>query len=324
MPVDLIVTVDTEEEGLWSGTFRTQHNTVSNIQQVPRFQQLCDHFEIRPSYLVDWPVLEDDAAVRVLDGIQQSGCCEIGAHLHPWCTPPLDGAVTSRDTYMCNLPEASQRDKLAALTDRVQQRFGHRPTSFRAGRYGLDATGARLLADLGYTVDSSVLPFTDYSAEGGPDFRDAPWRPYYVNGNDIAAAHDDGPLLEVPVSVGFSRADFASAASWRSWAERPWPRRLRMVGVLDRLGVAKRIKFSPEQASLSEMKKLVNALCAQNAPAAVMMFHSSSLLPGATPYVSDETALDRFLNRIHSIFEYCTAQRGFVSRTLTEFASRCG
>jgi hypothetical protein len=255
MPVDLIVTVDTEEEGLWSGTFRTQHNTVANIQQVPRFQQLCDRFGIKPTYLVDWPVLDDEAAVGVLDGIQQSGRCEIGAHLHPWCTPPLDGhAVTPRETYMCNLPETSQRDKLAGLTDCVQQRFGTRPTSFRAGRYGLDATGARLLAQLGYLVDSSVLPFTDYSAESGPDFREAPWRPYYFNGDDLAVPHDEGALLEVPVSVGFSRADIAAAARWRRWAERPWPRRLRMVGALDRLGVARRIKFTPEQASLAEMK----------------------------------------------------------------------
>ncbi|NIL96738.1 MAG: polysaccharide deacetylase family protein, partial [Planctomycetales bacterium] len=153
MPLDLIVTVDTEEEGLWSGTFRSRQNTVANIQEVPRFQQLCDRFGIRPTYLVDWPVLEDQPAVRILDGIQQAGGCEIGAHLHPWCNPPLAEAVTPHETYMCNLTESAQRDKLVALTDRVQQRFGQRPTSFRAGRYGLDATGARLLAELGYRVD---------------------------------------------------------------------------------------------------------------------------------------------------------------------------
>ena len=242
---NLIVTVDTEEEGLWNGQFRTRNNPVTNIRGVPRFQALCDQFGVRPTYLVDSPVAENNEAVGVLRAIVEDDKCEIGAHLHPWCAPPISTNAAPGDSYLCNLPESLQRDKLVVLTELIEERFGHRPTSFRAGRYGLDARGARILADLGYQVDSSVIPFTDYSAQGGPNFESAPHQPYFVDGDDLTIRHDSGIILEVPVSVGFSRPDFLAARHWRQWALRPWPQRLRMVGLLDRLGVARRIKFSP-------------------------------------------------------------------------------
>ncbi|MFG0332206.1 MAG: WalW protein, partial [Maioricimonas sp. JB049] len=129
----LIVTVDTEEEGLWGGRYRATENTVENIQSVPLFQEVCDRYGIRPTYLVDTPVIEDDRAAGVLQEIHESGRAEIGAHLHPWCSPPLDGrAIEPQRTFMCNLSEAEQREKLRWLTDAIEQRFGRRPTSFRA------------------------------------------------------------------------------------------------------------------------------------------------------------------------------------------------
>ncbi len=50
------------------------------------------------------------------------------------------------------------------------RRFEKPPTSYRAGRYGFDLTSAEILADLGYIVDSSVLPLHDYRRKKGPDF----------------------------------------------------------------------------------------------------------------------------------------------------------
>jgi len=316
----LIVTVDTEEEGLWNGAFRSHGNTVRNVAGVSRFQRICDRFDIRPTYLVDTPVVEDNASVELLRRYLDADECEIGTHLHPWCAEPIREPVSEHNSFLCNLPVELQREKLVRLTGQIERRFGRRPTSFRAGRYGLDIAGARLLMDLGYAVDSSVIPFSDFTGEGGPDFRTAPFQPYFVDGQDLRIPSSRGTLLEVPVSVGFSHADFARTDRIRRFALRPCFRPLRLVGVLDRLNVVRRVKFSPEQADARNMMQLVDAYMANQAPCMVMMLHSSSLVPGYSPYVPDESRLDQFCRDLEATFDYCLTRHQMVGETLTGFA----
>ena len=317
MNPSLIVTVDTEEEGLWGGRYPRSGNTVENIRGVERFQQLCDRYGVKPTYLVDAPVVEDDEAVALLRAIQDDDRAEVGAHVHPWCNPPHEEEINGRNSYLCNLPEPLQRAKLAWITERIEERFGRRPTSFRAGRYGLDIVGARILHELGYLVDSSVIPFTDYSADGGPNFDGAPHKPYFIDGDDLCTPHESGFLLEVPVSVGFNRPNFARARAIRQAAARPWLRRIHAEGVLDRLGIVRRIKFSPEQSDSRRMKQLVDAYLGQKTPAMVMMLHSSSLWPGYSPYVSNEQQLRRFLDQLAQTIRYCLEDGKMITRTLS-------
>ncbi len=316
----LIVTIDTEEEGLWGGRYRMTGNTVENIRGVPRFQSLCDQLGIRPVYLVDAPVVQDDRASAILGEIHAAGGCEIGTHVHPWCNPPIDEVADQRESYLCNLPESLQRAKIEWLTEAISERFGKRPVSFRAGRYGLDITGARVLAELGYRVDSSVIPFTDYSADRGPDFGNAPWQPYWVGGEDLCCAAASGKLLEVPVSVGFNRSSFSRAMRCQSLLGKAPFRWLRLEGILDRSQVLKRIKLSPEQATARDMKTLIDRYCESPSAVLVMMFHSSSLVPGESPYVGDESELEEFLGRIAETCRYFLESKAGVSRTLEDVA----
>lgn len=316
----LVVSIDTEEEGLWGGAYRATGNTVENIAGVPRFQALCEDFGVRPSYLIDYPVADDRRAMEILAPLQARGKAEIGAHLHPWCNPPLEETPSPRLSFLCNLPVDLQRRKLAALTERITQATGKRPVSFRAGRYGLDAAGFRLLAEAGYRVDSSVIPFSDFSGGAGPDFRAAPWTPYWPDASDLCRPGERGALVEIPVAVGYSRPDFRRADRLRQWAgQSPW-RHLRAVGVVDRLGWARRIKLSPEQATGAEMVQLVEALRQQQAPVAVLMFHSSSLVPGLSPYVPSEARLERFFSDLATLLEHCISRRGDQPATLEELA----
>jgi hypothetical protein len=320
MNPSLIVTVDTEEEGLWTGTFKARGNTVRNVEGVPRFQAVCERFGVLPTYLVDTPVVDDDRSVDVLREIQDSGRGEIGAHLHPWCAPPLTETTNARESYLCNLPESLQREKLRGLTDAIERRFGRRPTSFRAGRYGLDIVGARILEELGYIADSSVIAYSSFSDEGGPDFQSAPCVPYGVGGDDLRVPCPNGRLLEVPVTVGYNRRDFAAAQRVQRFAARAWCRPLRLVGVLDRLNVVRRIKFSPEQANAPRMTRLVDVYLARRAPCMVMMLHSSSLVAGGSPYVPDARRLETLLADLEATLAYCTERRGMIGHTLSGFA----
>lgn len=321
MTTKLIVTVDTEEDGLWSGSYPRYNNTVDNMRGVERLQHECDRFGIRPTYLVDAPVVLDDYSQALLGEYQRSDRAEIGAHVHPWCNPPFEEEVTSSNSYLCNLSPLLQHKKIAWLTDAIENRFGRRPVSFRAGRYGLDSVGASILRDLGYLADSSVIPFSDYSSDGGPSFEGFPNDPYFVGNAGLQSPDATGELLEVPVTLGYNRMDFRRAHNTRKAAMRAPLQRLHVVGILDRLHLVKRIKFSPEQAGEAQLKCLFDIRLAQKAECVVLMFHSSSLVAEGSPYVQDASALDRFHERLIRLFEHVICQRKCESCTLSEFAS---
>jgi hypothetical protein len=316
----LLVTVDVEEEGLFSGVYRPCGNTVENTRGLERFQAFCDDYTIRPTYLVDTPVIEDHRSAQLLRTIQDDGRCEVGAHLHPWCTPPFKEQISRRNTFMCNLPQRLQREKLAWLTGTIEQRFGRHPTSFRAGRLGLDLVGARMLHELSYIVDSSVLPFSDLSAEGGPNFCSAPYTPYYLQGKDLCEPHTAGFLLEAPISGGYNWLNFGHAQRVRGVAASLAPHSQLAVRILNRSGMVRYLGFLPEQYSAAQMRRLVDTYLVHGAPCMVMMLHSSSLAPGYSPFVPNPKRLERLYRALAEVFEYCQYQQGMVSQTLTAFA----
>ena len=319
-PPTLIVTVDVEEDSAWSSGFKTHGNTVRNTQELGRFQELCDRHGVRPTYLVDMPVVEDRRSVALLRCLQRSGRCEIGAHLHPWCTPPFEEETSSENSWLCNLPEPRQWAKIGRITESIQMEIGVRPTSFRAGRYGMDIVGARILERFGYLVDSSVVSLVDYCDEGGPDFRQFPLHPYWIGKTALSEAAPAGQLLEIPVSVGFSRSDYRSLQWIRQFAERPVFRPFHLVGILDRLNLVRRIMFSPEQADARRMQQLVDAGVANDTPSLTLMLHSSSLLPGCSPYVRDMHDLDQLYSNLEAVFAYCFSRHAMIAHTLTGFA----
>jgi hypothetical protein len=322
MGCSLVVSIDTEEEGLWGGHFDT-HPQTQNLRGLERFQRFCDEREVVPTYLIDAPVLADSWAVERLRKWQDSDRCEVGAHCHAWCNPPLDDCpVTEQSSYLCNLAESLQRQKLEWLTHRIELDFGRRPTSFRAGRYGLDHVGAKILSELGYSVDSSVLPFHDYRVQGGPNFMGATMHPYRVSMSNLLKTDPTGRLLEVPITAGYTHSGFV----WRNFCRRVLTetplRWLRLAGVLDRLNLLRRLKFSPEQAGIRDAQQLVDAVLAEGVGVIVLMFHSSSLLPGFSPYVKTPADLDQFYVRLARMVDYCLIDKGCESTGLTMFASR--
>src|SRR5262245_31277518 len=142
----LVVTIDAEEEGLWSDSYRVHGNSCRNILRLPRLHERFVERGVVPTYLVDYPVVTDEAAQRVLDQLRQGGASEIGAHLHPWCNPPfLPGGDIGPATYAHTLAPGVQAAKLAQLCQAIASAFGARPTSYRAGRWGFDHTSVPVL-----------------------------------------------------------------------------------------------------------------------------------------------------------------------------------
>jgi hypothetical protein len=213
MPLTLLVSIDTEEEFDWHAPVSPRNRSVAHSAQPHRLQEVFDTLGARPTYLVDHPIATTDQSLDVLRGFLQRNACEIGAHLHPWVNPPIEEEICPRNTYLCNLPHDLQRAKVEELTRAIRAGFGSSPTSFKAGRYGIDFALAPALLKLGYRVDSSVLAFYSFRDDDGPDFSSCGPEPFVISTPLTPAEADRESMLEIPCTVGFNRGGFRRCAA---------------------------------------------------------------------------------------------------------------
>lgn len=290
-PPLLQVVVDTEEEFDWNQPFDSRNTSVQSIEAQGLAQALYAPYGLRPSYVIDYPVATTRSAIDVLKSFQDAGECQIGAHLHPWVNPPFDEEVNDANSYPGNLPAELEAAKLRALTEAIEASFGRRPTMYKAGRYGVGRNTAGLLRTLGYRIDLSVVPHTDFRPQHGPDFRRAPDRPYW-----FAEA-----MLEIPLSRGFSGLAARSGVKLFQATETGWGHRLRLAGILSKTRLLERATLSPEGITFDEIRRLVRSMLRRGHRLFTMTYHSPSLAPGHTPYVRSAHDLTLFMDTIRRI-----------------------
>jgi hypothetical protein len=299
---ELLIIVDTEEEFDWSKPFSRGATATRSIPAQAAAHEIYDRFGIVPTYAIDYPVATDPEAIAFLRGLTDAGKAEIGAHLHPWVTPPHEEEVTTLNSYHCNLPPALERAKIEALTDAIARGFGARPTVFKAGRYGFGPNSAKAIADLGYRVDCSHVPHTDLSGDGGPDYRGVPDRPHWLD--------PDRSLLEIPLTVGYLGAlsRFGARADWLF--DHRGAERLHLPGMLARSGLVARSRLTPEGTPADEQCRLIASMARQGHRLFSLTYHSPSLAPGHTPYVRDQAGLDAFLASIDQVLTFFRDEMG--------------
>lgn len=302
MTPELIVVVDTEEEFDWTAPFARENVATTAIPAQARAHDIYDRFGVVPTYVIDYPVATDPVAVDFLKRLRDAGRAEIGAHLHPWVTPPHEEEVTTFNSYHCNLPPALERAKIAVLTEAIERGFVERPTVFKAGRYGFGANTERVIAELGYTVDCSVVPHTSFAEDGGPSFVGSPDRPFWL---------DEGrALLEIPLTAGFVGAAAGLGPKAGGLFTHPGAARLRVPGMLARSGLLARSRLSPEGVPADEQCRLLAAMTKRGHRLFSLTYHSPSLAPGHTPYVRDEADLAAFLASIETVLTYFRDELG--------------
>ena len=315
----LLVTVDTEEEWDWSGPFPVAPFSTRNIDEIPAFQSLCDSLEVRPTYFVDHAVAERPEHASMLRESFEAGRCDVGAHLHPWSTPPYERSTDERSSHAINLSPTVLRDKLGTLTEILQRAFGTHPFSYRAGRWGMNEDHLLALDELGYAVDSSVrYRYHDRDF----DYRRAPNRPYRPDPESLLRPSADGPMLEIPATAGFTRHPFDALAALRDRLARPPLSRLRLVGLLWRLGLLREVTITPEASEREDLTRCIDR-CVERGDRVINLFlHSSDLLPGCTPYVGTRAALERFLDRIVACVNHVRERHGGEVATVRELGTR--
>ena len=287
-----LLTVDTEEEFDWTEPLSRDSHGTEHVHRLAKFQEFCENAGVVPVYLVDWPIANSPLAASILRGPLVAGRAEIGVQLHPWVNPPFEEEVSQANSFAGNLPPALEEAKFALLRDTIEEKFGHAPLIYRAGRYGLGPHTARLLQDQGIAIDTSVRSKFDYSSGGGPDYRLHPLRPYWVD--------DARTLLELPLTTTFwgmlrRQGDFIYPRLWRIPA---------MRGILAKLGMLDRVPLTPEGVEVEEAIRGIDMALDDGLPVLVFSFHSPSLRPGHTPYVKSEEDLDRLYDWWRAVFSY--------------------
>lgn len=307
----VLLTVDTEEEFDWNGPFRRDGYGLDHVAAIPRFQSFCEGLGAHPVYLVDWPIVNDPAAVAIIGDAVRRGTAEVGVQLHPWVNPPFKEEVCTRNSFAGNLPRDLEAAKFMALRDAIEAAFGSAPLIYRAGRYGLGAHTAELLMAAGIRIDTSVRTLFDYSAEGGPDYSHHPLTPYWVD--------DTRRLLELPVTSAY-RGPLARVGPLLHRAQRHIPT---LFAGFSRLNLLERIALTPEGVSAEEALRGIDVVLNRGLPVLVLSFHSPTLAPGHTPYAATEAEVEALYQWFATIYADF-ARRGVRSTTVSEIIAATG
>jgi peptidoglycan/xylan/chitin deacetylase (PgdA/CDA1 family) len=312
----LLVGIDTESDNQWSAAARAMP-TFENLYALPRLHDLFRRHGVRPTYVITWPVARDPRAADVLRGLRESGACEVGAHHHAWETPPCDPDDVFRHMYASTLPAAQFDAQLAALSEAIEAAVGEPPVSYRSGRFGFSVDHVAALERHGYLVESSIAPLFCERHKGGPDFADAPLRPYFLSYDDAVRA-GTSQVLEVPVSCGLNRR---WPHAWQvAWTRAPKPYTTKRY--LRKLGVVRPMWLRPSYSSLDDMVALARRLAADGEPVLNVLFHSSEIIVGGSPYNRSESELDAFFERLDRFLAVATNELQATPLTFREFRDR--
>ncbi|HUT10508.1 MAG TPA: hypothetical protein VMY42_08430 [Thermoguttaceae bacterium] len=313
-----LITIDTEGDDLWSASGEI---TTENARFLPRFQELCEKHGFLPTWLTSYEMAESPVFREFGRDVVERGAGEIGMHLHAWNSPPLV-PLTDDDRacrpYLIEYPDNVIREKIAFLTQLLEDRFERPMLSHRAGRWALDSLYARQLVLFGYRVDCSVTPHRNWAGElgdphglGGTDYTDFPSRPYFVDLDRIDRP-GDSPLLEVPVSI----LNTGSIMS-RLLARTPSPIRRGLGRFFPSL-----IWLRPNGHNRSGMLRILRQAGRERWPCVEFMLHSSELMPGGSRKSRTPSHLERLYDDIEAVFS--EAADAFAGAVLSEFRETYG
>jgi hypothetical protein len=312
----LLVGIDTEGDNQWDAAARANQR-FENIYALADLHARFARRGVRPTYVVTHPVATDARSAEVLRRLLAGGDCEIGAHHHAWETPPCTPDDVTRHAYASTLPRQQFAAQLSSLTAAIAAAVGAKPVSYRSGRFGFAADHVAALEGEGYLVESSIAPLFYEAHKGGPEFVEAPLRPYFL-AYDSATRPGTSNLLEVPVSTGLNRR--LPKALQYAYARAPRPYTTKRV--LRKLGLVRQRWLRPSYSSLEDMIALARDLTRDGQPVLNLLFHSSEAIVGGSPYNRTEAELDAFFDRLDRFLAYATTELGATPLTFAEFRDR--
>jgi hypothetical protein len=312
----LLAGIDTEGDNQWDPAARA-NQTFENIYALHRLHALFARHGTRPTYVITYPVARDPRSAEVLRSLLNGGDCEIGAHHHAWETPPCSEEDVRSHPYAAWLPRRQFEQQVDTLTGAIASAVGARPVTYRSGRFGFSAEHVSALECAGYLVESSVAPLFYEAHKGGPDFVEAPLRPYFL-AYDSATRPGSSNLLEVPVSAALNRRWPAVLQHAYGRAPRPYTTKR----VLRALRLARVRWLRPSWSSLEDMIGLARDLARAGEPVLNLIFHSSEAIVGGSPYNRTQAELVAFGERLERFLHFATRELGATPVTFNEFRTK--
>ena len=302
-----IISVDTEAD--W---YHQKENRLNNIEGIHILQRLCKNYNITPTYLVTYEVATDNNSIEILKQYHQKDLCEIGSHLHIWSTPPFEDAneygvdLKWFHGFQSELPDNLLYQKLENLNKVIIKNFGVRPTSHRAGRWGIDYRTLDWLSNNNYLVDSSICSRKTWNltrgTEGFMNYNSYQVEniPYYPSSEDITLPsknkNGENKIIEIPVSN----------LELNFWSNSNSKRLVLLSTILNKIGFYHfgNISFRPSYNIPSQkFKILVNRLLKKNDRFVNFMLHSNELTDGSSPYSKNKEKQKALIDRINIVFE---------------------
>jgi len=315
-----VVTIDTEGDNQWA---RGAVIETRNARFLPRFQALCEKYGVRPTWLTNWEMATAPEYQEFARDVLARDAGEVGMHLHAWNSPP-EIPLTDNDykyhPYLIEFPEHLIREKVKVMTEALENVFGVKMVSHRAGRFSFNEIYARILVEHGYRIDGSVTPNVSWKmypgnpkGNGGTDFSKFPQHAYFLDLDDISRP-GDSPLLEIPVTVtapyfppivdtcraALSVTKFTRRVSNRLFPKLSW--------------------LYPMKHNHRMLRRLLLRALFEKRTFAEFMIHSSELMPGGSPTFVTERSIDAMYVALEGLFEL--ARDRFDCLTMKEFRSR--
>jgi len=310
-----VISIDAEADcgADWAGAVPESYSNLHCLQE--RLRPILEPYDAPATLLLNGDIIMRDGPSAECERIAGESGWELGTHLHgefmaPEMTHSGPAGMRLKD-FQCGYGYDLEFRKMQTLTELFRDRFGYFPASFRAGRFGAGPDTFRICLELGYEVDSSVVPGYQLRQEKKgdcpiADFRSFDFRPSIVAGNA------DRSLLEIPVMVRpgvFQPISESAGARWLQ-ANEAVPLALRKFVARSSYVIDRAIKplhrstwFRPSYSTAAEMSGVLRWLSKQGEGAPVvanMMFHSNELLPGGSPYNATEGDVSCFLEKISS------------------------
>ena len=303
-----VISIDVEEEGLFSGAYARTPAGVSNVAELRRLEFIPREFGFPLTLLATYHVARDQEARKVLRYWRDRYGAEIGAHLHPWNTTPLVELPEPEPVRSEKIPLPVLKAKLANLVAAIKEGLGVAPRSFRMGRFDWGPQLLSLLPEMGFQVDSSMVPLTQ--KVGGPQHFLAPNDPFRLRvPAPEAATLVEAPLTMVPVVPAAARLVYRVSSIFpgaRGERLRSWFPYVLAAGV------------NPVWYPLLSMRLAARLHRRRGGRVLHLFLHSTELAPGGNPQFPTEAAVAGLVGKIREFLAWLKKTGPVEGTTLSE------
>ena len=311
-----IITIDTEGDNLWDHRLGDTITT-ENARFIPRFQKLCNIYNFKPVYMVNYEMVQDSFFVDFARNTIEKEQAEIGIHPHAWNNPPYYELKEHYNDYglpyLIEYPETIMQEKFGVLFNLLKETFQCDIVSHRSGRWTMNQTYFDLLIQYGIKIDCSVTPHISWKkAKGlsenskGSNYKNSPEEPFIIK-----HSYTEHTLTEIPLTIRKLRYLFFNKAKLFQ------PKYIASTIINTIRG--KPTWLRPIGNNLPDMLTLIKYVQNSESDYLMFMLHSSELMPGGSPNFKDIESIKKLYGHLKILFD--TISNNFQGITLRDYYS---